>query len=533
MTILPLGKRTRRWIAALGLAACGVSAAPAEPAADAVAVHVLNRLGYGPAPGELDHVRQIGVDRYIEEQLHPERMPLPASLQRQLDALGSTRLSQRDLIEQYRHAAQAARNDGEQGRAERRALDQRIALESGQARLLRAIRSPRQLQEVMVEFWFNHFNVYRGKGLDRVLIENYEREAIRPYAMGRFRDLLGATAHHPAMLFYLDNWLSSAPGYQATRAGGPLAKANGLNENYARELMELHTLGVDGGYTQRDVTELARILTGWTFDPRARRVDAASASAFAFDARRHDPGDKAWLGQHVAARAAAEGEWALDVLAAHPATAHHLAYELAQAFVDDAPPPALVDRLARRFLDTDGSIAAVLKTLFDSAEFRDPGARGAKFKTPYQYVVSSVRAADLPVANVRPLLATLTQLGMPLYGCQTPDGYHNTEQAWLNPDAMTRRIHFATALASGRLPLARPMDDADVGAAADTAMSPDADNGAAARLPAAWASAPVDVDAMLALLGPTLSARTRAAVAHAEPSLRAALVLGSPDFMHH
>jgi uncharacterized protein (DUF1800 family) len=354
----------------------------------------------------------------------------------------------------------------------------------------------------MVDFWFNHFNVYQGKGLDRVLVANYEHEAIRPYALGRFRDLLGATAHHPAMLFYLDNWLSAAPGFQPRRAAlfdaKKKAPPTGLNENYARELMELHTLGADGGYTQRDVTELARILTGWTFD--ARRPGERQA-LFVFDPRRHDNGDKDWLGRHVGARGEAEGEWALDVLAREPATAHHLAFELAQYFVADAPPPALVDRLAQRYLATDGDIRAVLKALFDSPEFRDPGVRGAKFKTPYRFVVSALRAAQVPVRDPKPLLGALRQLGMPLYGCATPDGYKNTEDAWLNPDAITRRVSLATLLGSGRAPVG--------------------------------AGQPLDADALLATLGSAISPKTRATVAQADPRLRAALVLGSPDFMRH
>jgi len=307
-------------------------------------------------------------------------------------------------------------------------------------------------------------------------------------------------------------------GYQG-RGGGAAGKASGLNENYARELMELHTLGVDGGYSQKDVTELARILTGWTLDPRT-----GSASMFRFDGQRHDWGDKEWLGRHVAPRGQAEGEFALDVLASSPATAHHIAFELAQYFVSDAPPAALVNRLAQRYSATDGDIRAVLETLLRSPEFRDPANEGAKFKTPYQYVVSAVRASDLEVRNVRPLLGVMNQLGMPLYGCLTPDGYKNTEEAWLNPDAMSRRINFATILASGRVPLDRPIDESTgrpvglrpVGETAGTSP-PSMD--------------PVDVDRLLDTLGESISGKTLKALTTAQPQLRAALVLGSPDFM--
>jgi uncharacterized protein (DUF1800 family) len=465
---------------------------------EADALHALNRLGYGPAPGEVAHVMQVGVDRYVDEQLHPERLALPADLSRQLASLTTAGLSQRDLITQFREAAEAAKTDGEEGKARRRDYYRQLDLEAGEARLWSAARSPRQLEERMVDFWFNHFNVFIGKGLDRVLVANYEREAIRPYALGRFRDLLGATAHHPAMLFYLDNWQSVAAGFQPQqqRAAGAAAKPSGLNENYARELMELHTLGVDGGYSQQDVTELARVLTGWTFAPRL----STGASVFVFDARRHDNGDKLWLGQRIGDQGQAEGEHALDLLAASPATARHLGFELAQYFVADQPPQALVERLAQRYQATGGDIRAMLELLFASPEFRSAKVHDAKFKTPYDYVVSSVRVAGVPIDNVQPLLGTLRQLGMPLYGCQTPDGYKNTQDAWLNPDAITRRIGFATALAAGKLPGAP--------------------------------TAPVDADALLATLGGEISPKTRATIAEATPDLRAPMVLGSPEFMH-
>lgn len=417
------------------------------------ALHALNRLGYGARPGDLQRIMDMGVERYIDAQLHPETIPQPSALTQRLARLPAVQESAADAVAQFTAAQQAARQDDEAGKQQRREAYQRMAEQVAEARLARAIDSPRQLEEVMVDFWYNHFNVFAGKGIDRALVASYERDAIRPYALGRFRDLLGATAHHPAMLFYLDNWLSAAPGYQPPRRAGNGPKVNGLNENYARELMELHTLGVDAGYTQQDVTELARMLTGWTFAPRQM---GRTGESFRFDPARHDNGTKQWLGYTVPSGGRAEGEWALDVLAAHPATAHHIAYQLAQYFVADEPPPVLVDTLAQRFLDTKGDIRAVLATLFSSREFWNPAHVGAKFKTPYQYVVSVARASGIEVQNIRPLLGTLAQLGMPLYGCQTPDGYKNTEAAWLNPDALTRRINFATAYASGKLPLAKP-----------------------------------------------------------------------------
>ena len=488
----------------------------------------------------------MGVGGWIAEQMAPENLPLPDSLARQLDALTTPKQSQRELIQHYREAAQAAKESAAASNAslsaangkpqtverdERRALVQSIYLEAGESRLLRAVSSPRQLEEVLVDFWFNHFNVFEGKGLDRVLVENYEREAIRPNVFGRFRAMLGATARHPAMLFYLDNWLSVAPGFQPRRPGG--RPSSGLNENYAREVMELHTLGVDGGYTQQDVTELARILTGWTMMPNAGRrrfaIGSGGDSVFAFDPERHDPGTKNWLGHIVAPAGQAEGEFALDVLARHPATAKHIATKLVRHFVADDPPPGLLDRVARRFMETDGDLRSVMHTLVESAEFRD--ARPTKFKTPYQFVVSGVRSTGIPITNVRPLLATLRDLGQPLFGCQTPDGYKDTQSDWLNPSAITQRVNFATALASGRLPLLRGDDPDSRLAQGVKAMERQTDRAMQRDDAVAGSTPPVDANALLATLGSSITAKTRAAVDASGPALRAALVLGSPDFM--
>lgn len=500
-------------------------------------LHVLNRLGYGPKPGDVEMVSRMGVERYIDAQLHPESILLPDDVVARLSALPAIGMSAGEALSQFQNARQAtkaatlnsdnANNDNAADDAQRKTAQQFIlgmTKQAAQARLIRAIDSPRQLEEVMVDFWFNHFNVFAGKGLDRALVASYERDAIRPFVLGRFRDLLGATAKHPAMLFYLDNWTSVAPGFQAESrraAAATATKVNGLNENYARELMELHTLGVDGGYSQQDVTELARMLTGWTFLPRAM---TRNAETFRFEPRRHDNGDKQWLGHHVAPNGRNEGEFALDILADHPVTARHISFQLAQYFVADQPSPELVLRLTRRFTETHGDIRAVLTTLFASPEFWSRAAIGSKFKTPYQYVVSSVRASDVTVTNFKPLLGTLMQLGMPLYGCQTPDGYKNTEEAWLNPDALTRRINFATVLASGRLPLGKPEETQTDMNVMNEAARVDKDR---------WMLAPVDAAQLSSTLGSSLSKHTRDAVAGAQPALRAALVLGSPDFMRH
>ena len=461
------------------------------------AAHVLNRLSFGPRPGEIDQVAAMGVRHYIDAQLDPASMPVPPALQARLDALDTINRPAGAVLKDYVASNKQARDETEASKASRRAVLDHMSRDTLDARVLRALESPRQLEEVMVDFWFNHFNVFIGKSSDRALVASYERDAIRPYAMGSFRDLLAATATHPAMLYYLDNVQSSAASQK------PNGKSTGLNENYARELMELHTLGVDAGYTQQDVTELARMLTGWTY---ARPRLMKSNETFRFEPARHDNGTKTWLGRAVAPAGQQEGEQALDVLALHPATARHISYELAQYFVQDAPPPALVDKMARSWEQSGGDIRTVLRTMFYSAEFMAPAALNTKFKTPYRYVLSAARAAAAPVVNVQPLLSAMNQLGMPLYGCQTPDGYKNTESAWLNPDALSRRIAFATSLAAGKLAVA-PM------------LSP--------------APAPVDANTLNATLGSTISARTQAIVAQAPGPLRAAMLLGSPDFMQY
>jgi len=314
-------------------------------------------------------------------------------------------------------------------------------------KMLRAIYSNRQLAEVLDDFWFNHFNIYLDKGADRYLITGYERDTIRPHILGKFRDLLEATAKSPAMLFYLDNWQSV--GADAPQPRNPQGKKGrrGLNENYGRELLELHTLGVDGGYTQKDVTEFARCFTGWTINQPQR------GGEFTFNARLHDKGEKIVLGTVIPAGGGMEdGEKVLDIVAHHPSTAHFISRKLAQRFVADDPPVALVDRMAQTFLKTDGDIRQVLETMINSKEFWSEGAFRTKMKSPFEMVVSAVRAVNAEVDYAAPLSNQVAQLGQPLYRKQEPTGYSNTSQEWVNSAGLLARMNFALQLSSGKVP---------------------------------------------------------------------------------
>jgi len=323
-----------------------------------------------------------------------------------------------------------------------------VVSELQQAKLMRALYGERQLLEVMTDFWFNHFNVYLNKDADQYLVTAYERDVIRAHALGKFRDLLVATAQSPAMLFYLDNWVSmgpKSPAAVAANKGKPGQALSGLNENYGRELMELHTLSVNGGYTQHDVTELARVLTGWTIQPLEQ------GAAFQFDPKKHDPGDKLVLGVVVPENGVNEGMQVLDMLAHDPNTARFISKKLAMRFVADDPPPVLVDRLAQKFLATDGDIREVLRTLFKSPEFWAIKAYGAKVKTPFEFVISSLRATATDLNNPGPLLGTLNKMGMPPYQMVPPTGYSMTGSTWMNSEALIDRMNYALALSSGQV----------------------------------------------------------------------------------
>jgi uncharacterized protein (DUF1800 family) len=571
---------------------------PAQMDEQKRAMHALNRLAFGPRTGDLERVTAMGVDKWIDLQLHPEKIDDHA-LEARLAPFRTLHMDTREMVENFpppqvikaiaegkqsmpsdptRRAIYQAQLDRYEARQERKQEagntdpaakaasgkpamtdsnsnsedqarrredrlyadlkaedlldlppdqrmkailkmspeDQRaigtslrgdkgdefmegmkpqqretlmalnnpqqvVTSELVQSKLLRAAYSERQLQEVMNDFWFNHFNVFIGKGADRYLLTSYERDVIAPHALGKFEDLLVATAQSPAMLFYLDNWLSVGPNSdfvngipkrnpnynwrrpprnrrpaQAKQAKG---KRTGLNENYGRELMELHTLGVNGGYTQKDVTEVARVLTGWTLkQPR-------QGGGFIFEERMHEPGDKQVLGHHIKSSGEKEGREVLHILAHQPATAKFISTKLAMRFVSDNPPPALVDRMAQTFLKKDGDIREVLKTMFHSPEFWAPDSYRAKVKTPLEFVISAVRASDAEIGDALPLARQLQNLGMPLYGMQPPTGYSTKADAWVNSAALLGRMNFALALTAGKLKGVQVDSDRMLGAA--------------------------------------------------------------------
>jgi uncharacterized protein (DUF1800 family) len=554
------------------------------------AVHALNRLTFGPRPGDVERVTELGVDKWIELELHPEKID-DSALDARLAPFRTLRMDTREIVEnfptdqlikqiadgkaslprdpnkraiyqaqlqRYEDKQERKNNDeaakpaaasavatgdasatspicrdgacpvsadtaqsadsGEMQRREERRLanlktqelldlppdermkeilkmspeDQRAlaattkgakadALLEGmsaqqketvmalknpqqvvvdelmQAKILREIYSERQLDEVMTDFWFNHFNVFINKGADRYLLTSYERDAIRPHLLGKFEDLLVATAKSPAMMFYLDNWLSVGPdsdialgiaphqrGY-GPRPRKPGKQASGLNENYGRELMELHTLSVNGGYSQKDVTEVAKVFTGWTLEQPKK------GGGFHYEPRMHEPGDKLVLGHRIKENGEKEGLEVLRLLAHNPQTAHFISQKLAMRFVSDDPPPALVERMTNTFLKKDGDIREVLRTLFKSPEFWSSDAYRAKVKTPLEFVVSAVRASGAEVEDARALVGTLNNMGMMPYGMMPPTGYSMKADVWVNSSALLARMNFALGLAAGKI----------------------------------------------------------------------------------
>lgn len=452
-----------------------------EQTADQQVQHVLNRLAFGPRPGDVAAVRAMGVDAWIARQLEPQRIDDARTTQflKGFSTLGKTGEA---LLAEYPppgvQLAQLARQNGGKISPEDSAKLQARGRQSyaflgeiASSRVARAVISERQLDEVMVDFWENHFNVFAGKDRTRYFIPEYDAQTIRPHAMGSFRELLGAVAKSPAMLYYLDNWQSVADSGRPTlrtvrpvqrRAAArraavvaqqrpqlaqALQRKRGLNENYARELMELHTLGVDGGYTQQDVIEVARALTGWTLSR------GAGGGTFLFRPESHDAGAKIILGQQFAAgRGQDEGEAVLDLLARHPNTARFVATKLARRFVSDTPPAALVTRAAATFSRTDGNIREVVRTIVTSPEFFASAAYRAKVKSPFELVASALRAMNAPADSTPRTTQLVSRLGQPIFGHQAPNGYPETGDAWMNTGAILNRINFGLAVASGRVP---------------------------------------------------------------------------------
>ena len=476
---------------------------------DQKVIHLLDRATFGSRPGDIERVKAMGWEKFIEQQLRPETIP-DTLAEAKLQGLESIKLTNDQIAAQYpqqqvvREALKARGIELPEGQNQpaageqdpqtqaqlqmRRQEAQKVLREMGlrpqqqlvqelqQAKILRAVYSERQLQEVMTDFWFNHFNVFANKGADRVLITSYERDAIRPNVFGKFEDLLRATAKSPAMLFYLDNWLSASPN--AGNARRPMAlgryergkigempvqprmpaqqqqqqqpqqrRQRGINENYAREIMELHTLGVDGGYTQKDVQEVARCFTGWTIrDPRR-------GGEFFFNRNFHDDGEKVVLGTKIASGGGMDdGEMVIKLLAKHASTAKFISTKLARKFVADNPPKSLVDKMAQAFQKTDGNIREVLLVMFKSPEFWAAENFRSKIKTPFEMTVSAVRAVGGETNGGPQFHRWIAQMGEPLFLAQPPTGYADTAETWVNTGALLERMNFSLALVANRIP---------------------------------------------------------------------------------
>ena len=458
-------------------------------------VHFLSRTSFGVKREDVQKVNRLGIPVYLEEQLHPERIS-DSLAEEKLASLKTMRLSSRELSELYPPPRQQAGQQEMMGQQQMQG-PRTVILELQQARLLRSVYSRRQLYEIMVDFWTNHFNVFSAKGADRWLTTAYDRDTIRPHALGRFRDLLLATAQSPAMLFYLDNWLSADPNAPAARMGGPNNRRRGLNENYARELMELHTLGVDGGYTQRDVQEVARCLTGWTIrQPRGE-------GSFYFEPRIHDTGEKIVLGNRIPPGGGMEdGLRIIELLAQHPSTARFVSLKLARRFIVDDPPTSLVNKAAETFTKSAGDIPTVLRALIDSPEFYSPDTYQAKVKKPLEFVASALRSTGAEVQLSHQLLRYLGRMGEPLFLAQPPTGHPDVAASWTSPDMLLTRMNFATDLIANRIP------------------------GSRIKLEALG-----DKDALARLIAPdSLSTVTRSALAETEGSQAIALLMAAPEF---
>jgi uncharacterized protein (DUF1800 family) len=588
--------------------------------ADEAIQHALNRLAYGPRPGDAERIKQMGLAKWIEQQLNPKSID-DRALEARLSVYPTLKMSTAQLMAQYPNPKQPAKqstqdppqvqaaqkqadsaimamaqemdasggstSDGPQngeamttanasadtpspmklnlatpGIAKRdltgadpntvpRAIADdskrpaRVVGELAMAKMTRAIYSERQLQQVMDDFWFNHFNVFAGKGEVKWFLTSYERDVIQPNALGKFKDLLTETAKSPAMLFYLDNFLSADPraaerlaaqrarrqmrrwpyGYPPPQAAAQKKKQErGLNENYGRELMELHTLGVDGGYTQKDVTEVARCFTGWTIE-KPREV-----ARFKFDERLHDPDPKVVLGKKIHAGGMKDGEQVIDLLVHHPNTAKFISTKLARRFVSDDPPPALVDRMANTFQKSGGDIREVMRTMIYSPEFWSRDAYRAKIKTPYELVVSSVRALGTDVDTPMPLVQWVGRIGQPLYQCQPPTGYSDKAETWVNTGALLNRLNFSLAVAGNKVRGSRSDVAALLGS--DTEADPKQALDRAVQLFLGGEAAPGTVDTLQKQLEnpQVLQAKLDDPVKHVDLGVVTGLVLGAPEF---
>ena len=605
-----------------------------ELSADEAIFHALNRLGYGPRPGDVERVRQMGLAKWIDQQLNPNSINDKA-LEARLENYPTLKMSSAKLMEEYpkpkQEEKQAAKrtqaqlqsdeqrradaaaavvskdmqdpppakdvsatetdppppapaggksgspdadtpapmkqdpsqeNPGAKGGGKRDLLGgdpnnvpraiaedskrpQRVVAELSMAKVTRAIYSERQLQQVMDDFWFNHLNVFAGKGEDRYYLTAYERDVIQPHTLGKFRDLLIASAKSPAMLFYLDNYLSADPRSAQREAqeryarqvaryrgwGPPPAppsqqKKNdrGLNENYGRELMELHTLGVDGGYTQKDVTEVARCFTGWTIEKPRQNPE------FKFNDNLHDPDPKLVLGKKIHAGGMKDGEEVIDLLVHDPATARFISTKLARRFVSDNPPETLIAKMAQTFHETDGEIKAVMHTMIYSAEFWSRDAYRAKIKTPFELVVSATRALGTDVDMPQPLVGWVSRIGEPLYQCQPPTGYADKADTWVNTGALLNRLNFSLALAGNKMRGSRTDVASLLGV--DTAADAKAALERAVQVFLGGQAGPTTVETLDNQLNSpqVVQASLDDPVKHVDLGVVAGLVLGAPEF---
>jgi uncharacterized protein (DUF1800 family) len=546
---------------------------------DEAIVHALNRLAYGPDPGDVERVRQMGLEKWIDQQLHPESID-DSALDKRLENYPTLRMSSAELEDQFPQPQQAAKKEGEtkeqyqQQMMEKRSdardavmqtgndnLDRsqmqlaniqgpnRIVAELSMAKMDRAVYSERQLEAVMEDFWFNHFNVFAGKGVERWLLTPYVRDTIRPHTMGKFEDLLIATAQSPAMLFYLDNWLSADPAAfqrmqeerdmrrsrywgmdgegnppEAQNGAAPKRQERGLNENYGREVMELHTVGVDAGYTQQDVIEMAECLTGWTI--REPRKDPE----FFFNDRIHADGKKVVMGQTFDDGGMQDGEEALKMLAGDAHTARFISTEIARHFVSDNPPPSLINRMAKDYESSGGDITSLLRTMIYSPEFWSRDAYRAKIKTPFELVASTARALNAQVSISLPLVQWTGRMGEPLFQAQPPTGYSDKAETWVNTGALLNRLNFALAFSTDRM----------AGATVDlsTMFGDDASKDPQTALAHALTAflddqvAPSTRDTLENRLNDPqiLQARLDDPVEHVNEGLISGLVLGAPEF---